>query len=195
MCAVLQSIQELSPEIAKQHGLAIQHWPAPSPAPAACPAQQISHLSLQERPANSDGLPSAGPPQSTQGSPEPQSARETRDDQDRSHSQRHADQEQEQTNNCKDYPPAQSELNASWPPRRIAASPASACNGASSAALPQTQEPGVAQQSSAAEALVLSCKASVPGHSWLRCPTLRLPDAAQSDYITVRCRPWKCAEA
>ena len=62
--------------------------------------------------------------------------------------------------------------------------PQSACNGASSAAHPQTREPGVTQQSSAAQAL-LSRKASVPGHSWLPCPTLRTPDAAQSDYITV----------
>lgn len=189
MCAVSQSIQELSPEIARQHGLAIQHWPALSPVPAACLAQQLCHLSLRENTASSNGLPPAGPLQSMQDPPEPHSAGATHDIQADRRSHSHADQEQEQSNSGDAH--SQSDSKAPGPPRRTISSPASACNGATSTAPPKTQEPGVAQQSSAAEALVLSCKACVPGHSWLRCPTLRLPDAAQSDYITVRRRSWK----
>ena len=182
----MQSIQELSPESARQHGLALRHWPAPGPAPVACPAQQVSHLSLQESPASCSGLPPAGLSQASQRPPEAHSATGRRDIQEDSHSHSHAGQEQGQGQSGSGGP--HSALSAPRRPRSMAASLVeSACNGASTAG--QKNESRVAQQSSLAEAQVLTCEASVPGHRWLPCPTLRTPDAAESDYITVCHRP------
>ncbi len=193
----MQNIQELTPEIAEKHGLSLKLWPMLNGAPNACPTQQISRLSLEES-RRGTAKPQVAPAASQQAENSGhQRAAGHHHELDNSsgcggtHDQQTAPSSSGPASLAADKPPAQatsniSEAKAQWGPSSATVPAAEAANGH-----PQAAGAGGAardrgmRSSTGSEQQALSRGTCVPGHSWLPCPRLATPDAAESDYLTV----------
>lgn len=194
----MQNIQELTPDIAAKHGLSLKLWPMLTGAPNPCPTHQISRLSLEESCSGTE-KPQSAPAASQQAEDSVcQSAARHHHDKDGSsscngsHERQTAPSSSRPESEARDTPPAQAtgtsnDAEAWWHPGSASLPAAEAANGHPQAAGTGggSRDRGM-QSSTGSEQLVLSRGVCVPGHSWLPCPRLATPDAAESEFLTVR---------
>ena len=203
----MQNIQELTPDSAKKHGLALRHWPLPSGAPNPGLAQQIGSLSLNrsgsgctEEPqaalcTRQNGTPALlGKSSQAEGIPnqspaEPGQEQRSSDEGDGSSSGKHR---------ALSLPRPDTDVAQDTPALSSTSSETEARQTGGTASMPATEAASCDLQgactgsdtrgvlsSTVSEQLVLSKEACVPGHRWLPCPRLATPDAAESDFLTV----------
>ena len=206
----MQDIQELTSDTARKHGLSLRLWPMLDGATNPCPAQQISRLSLSEcdtgyvekpQGACQDDSPAV---HGTDDQPESNSRQSATNHE---HEGSSGDGSSRNQHHPLSTQPAA--LRPSQPDAEAANGPPSQSSSSSevqarqddgTAALPAAKagDPHVQvlgtggdargrdiRSSSGSEQLILSRGTRVPGHSWLPCPNLATPDAAESDFLTV----------
>jgi len=177
VCASMQDIQELTPDIARRHGLSLKQWPMPSEASVACTKEQLINLSLHGDHNNHKMEPSA-PPTLYQNAI---STSHGRDDPKHNHSYQNSAQPGHERSTSSSIFGQQRTLTTSQRDAEAldstSAEPLQHGGGKSDSKHEHPRQ--------GAEALTLSQATSVPGHRWLPCPRVATPDAAVSDFITV----------
>ncbi len=172
----MQDIQELTPDIARRHGLSLKQWPMPSEASVACAKEQLSNLSLHGDHNNHKKEPSAAPTLD-------QNAISTSHGKDPKHN--HSYQYSAQPGH------ERSTSSSIFGQQRTLTTSQRDAEALDSTSAEPLQHGGGKSDSKrehprqGAEALTLSQATSVPGHRWLPCPRVATPDAAVSDFITV----------
>ena len=176
-CASMQDIQELTPDIARRHGLSLKEWPMPSEASLASTEEQLSNVSLNGDQNNHGKELSAAPKPS-------QKAMTT------SHGKEdptHNDNYQKSAQPGHDRSTSSS-ISGQQNTFTTSQRDAEALNTTSAEPLQHGDEKSVSKREhlrQGVETLALSQATSVPGHRWLPCPRVATPDAAVSDFITV----------
>ena len=193
-CAA-QNIQELTPNIAEKHGLSLRLWPTLNEVFNPFPLQQIGKLSLEESCTGTEQPQTAASQQAEDSTHQRAASRHHELNGSSScsgcHDQQTARGSSRPESGAADKPSAQAtssstEAKAQQDPSRASAPAAEAANGHCQAAGTEGDARDQGMRSSAgSEQPTLSRGECVPGHSWLPCPRLTTPDAAESDYLTV----------